>query len=133
MSQENVDVVLGQFESTNARDFAAVTDEWAEDVIAVAHLAGIGGQVGTGKEAVAGWFWNYFREFASDWRSEVEEFRDLGDRVLIFARHHARGRASGAQVTSQNAYLYTVRGGKVSQIDVWADRDEALEAAGLSE
>src|SRR6266511_901374 len=88
MSEENVEIVLGQFESTNARDFAAVTDEWAEDVTAAAHIEGISGPVGTGREAVAEWFWNFFREFASDWRSEVEEFRDLGDRVLIVARHH---------------------------------------------
>jgi ketosteroid isomerase-like protein len=36
-------------------------------------------------------------------------------------------------VTQRTAYVYTVREGKVSRVEVWRDREEALEAAGLSE
>jgi hypothetical protein len=34
-------------------------------------------------------------------------------------------------MTFQHTYPYTVRGGKISQIEVWADSEETLEAAGL--
>jgi hypothetical protein len=37
MSQGNVEVVLKQFEDTNARDFAAAMDAYADDVRLVAH------------------------------------------------------------------------------------------------
>jgi hypothetical protein len=36
-------------------------------------------------------------------------------------------------ITTQTTYLYTVSGGKISRVEIWSDRSEALEAAGLSE
>jgi ketosteroid isomerase-like protein len=136
MSQENVEVVVGQFEGVNARAFATVMDAYAEDVILIPHgsWGALGGQqVVAGKEAVGEWFGDFFRAFASDYRFEVEEARDLGDRVFIVATHQGQGRASGVPVATQTTYLYTVRKGKVSQVELWDDHDEALEAIGFSE
>jgi ketosteroid isomerase-like protein len=135
MSQEDVDLVIGQFEGINVRDFATVRDAWTEDMTLVPHsdVLGLFGGVVTGKEAVGEFFADVFSQFASDWRAEVEESRDLGDRVLIVATHHARGRTSGLPYTAQNTYLYTLRGGKISRMEIWDDREEALKAAGLSE
>ena len=136
MSQENVEVVIGQFEGVNARAFAAVMDAYAEDVILIPHgrWGALGSnQVVAGKDAVGEWFGDWFRTFDRDYRFEVEESRDLGDRVFIVATHHGRGRSSGVPVATQTTYLYTVRKGKISQVELWDDRDEALEAAGLRE
>ena len=47
--------------------------------------------------------------------------------------HYAKGRASGAPIREQTAQVMTVRDGKITRQDFYADRDEALEAAGLSE
>ena len=123
MSQENVDVVLGQFESTNARDFAAVdgaNGRGGRDRSRPprGHRRG---QVGTGKEAVAGWFWNYFREFASDWAVRGRGSFATGVIASSSSRGTMRGgRASGAQVTSPEWRTCTrCGGGKVSQIRVW--------------
>ena len=135
MSQENVEVVVGQFENTNARDFKAVMDAYADDVILRLHdwLRNIGGEAVVGKEAVGEWFGDWFRTFDRDYRFDVDEARDLGDRVLVVATHHGRGRISGAPARQQLGYLYTVREGKISLVEAWADRARALEAAGLSE
>jgi ketosteroid isomerase-like protein len=139
MSQENVDLVLGQFEAVNARDFDAVLDAWAEDVTLLTHgdLAGLVGVTGhnavAGKEAVSDWYGDWFRQFARDYRFEIDQVHDLGDRVLIVATHHARGRTSGVPVTIRSGYLYTVREGKVSRMELWDDGNDALEAAGLRE
>jgi hypothetical protein len=45
MSQENVEIVVGQFEAVNARDFKAMMDAYADDVTLVLHadLRGGGG------------------------------------------------------------------------------------------
>src|SRR6478672_9626987 len=135
MSQENVEIVIGQFENTNARDFKAVMDAYADDVILrfTTGLRSIRGEAAVGKEAVGEWFGDWFRAFDRDYRFEVDEAHDLGDRVLIVATHHGRGRASGAPVTEQMGYLYTVRDRKVSLVEIWADQAGALEAAGLTE
>jgi ketosteroid isomerase-like protein len=135
MSEENVEIVVSQFEGVNARDFAAVMDRYADDVVLALHgdLAGLFGEGAVGKEAVGEWFGDWFRTFDDDYRFEIEEARAFGDRVFIVATHHGRGRVSGVPVTQRMAYVYTVRKGKVSRVEVWNDREAALEAAGLRE
>jgi ketosteroid isomerase-like protein len=135
MSQENVEIVVGQLENTNVRDFKAVMDAYADDVILRLHgwLRNVDGVAAVGREAVGEWFGDWFRTFDRDYRFEVDEARDLGDRVLIVATHHGRGRVSGAPVTEQMGYLYTVRDGKVSMVEIWTDPAHVLEAAGLRE
>ena len=63
----------------------------------------------------------------------VEEIIDAGDQVVVVAHHQGRGRASGVEVDTRFYEVYTVREGKVSRVDEFAERREALEAAGLSE
>jgi ketosteroid isomerase-like protein len=123
--------LVGAFEEWDC-DFAAVMDTWAEDVSLVIH-ADLGPMETTaiGKEAVGEWFGDWFRQFAPDYRFEIEETRGSGDRVFVLAAHHGRG--SGAPVTQRTAYVYTLREGKVRRVEVWADRETALEAAGLGE
>jgi ketosteroid isomerase-like protein len=135
MSRENVEVVRGQFEGVNARDFPAVMDAYAEDVVLVAHdeLAEVWGQTAEGKEAVGERFGDWFRQFAPGYRFDIEEIRDAGERVFVAARHHGHGRTSGAPVEGWNVYVYTVRDGKVCRVEMWSDRASALEAVGLRE
>jgi ketosteroid isomerase-like protein len=135
MSRENVEIVIRLFEAVNSRDFPAAMDAYADDVALVLHhdLRGGGGSGAVGKEAVGEWFGDWFRQFASDYRFDIEEARDLGDRVFLVATHHGRGRTSGVPVEQETTYLYTVRYGKVSRVEVWRNRGTALEAIGLSE
>jgi ketosteroid isomerase-like protein len=63
----------------------------------------------------------------------IEELIDAGDRVFLTAHHRGRGRGSGVEVDTRLYSLYTLRDGKVLRVDEYADRAEALEAAGLAE
>ena len=63
----------------------------------------------------------------------VEEIIDAGDQVVVVTHHEGRGRESGVEVDTRFYEFYTVREGKVSRVDEFAERREALEAAGLSE
>jgi ketosteroid isomerase-like protein len=138
MSRENVERVVRLFENTNARDFAAVMDAYAEDVVLAVYGAPyvVGtndGPVATGKQAVGEWFGDWFRTFDRDYYFDIEETRDWGDRVLIVATHHGRGRASGAPVVRRAAWIYTLSHGKIVRCDAYPDPATALEAAGKSE
>jgi len=62
-----------------------------------------------------------------------EEIIDAGDQVLVVAHHQGRGRKSGVMVDTRFYEVYTLREGKVSRVDEYTEREEALEAAGLSE
>ena len=58
---------------------------------------------------------------------------DAGDRVVVFFHEVAKGRESGAVVETDTGVIFTVKDGSVVRVDPYMDRDEALEAAGLSE
>jgi ketosteroid isomerase-like protein len=65
---------------------------------------------------------------------EPERFVDVDDeRVLVLVRVHATGTGSGVPVELRNAHEFTIRDGVLVRFKVYGDRDEALEAAGLSE
>jgi ketosteroid isomerase-like protein len=70
------------------------------------------------------------------WRSEAEEYLVLDDeRVLVFARFSGRGKTSGLeveQITGKGANLFHVRGGKVTRLVLYWDRDRALADLGLT-
>ena len=62
-----------------------------------------------------------------------EVVRDAGD-VLVISEHlRGRGRGSGAEVEMQVFSTYWFEDAKVVKRRVFVSRDEALEAAGLSE
>jgi ketosteroid isomerase-like protein len=79
--------------------------------------------------AVADWI-----EAIDDWRVEVEELIDAGnDHVFATISVSGRGKGSGAQIEQRIFTALTIRNGKITRIDDYTDRAEALEAAGLSE
>jgi ketosteroid isomerase-like protein len=130
VSQRNVEIVVGTFENTNARDFAAVMDAYADDMVLVLHgeLRALGTEGAVGKEAVGEWFGDWFRTFERDYRFEIHEARDWGDRVFVAATHHGRGRVSGAPMSGRQGWVYTVRDDKIVRCDVYAAPELALEA-----
>ena len=134
MSQADIEVVRAQFEGVNERDFQRVMDLYAEDVVLVAPPGFLIRGTFEGKEAVGEWFGDWFRQFADDYRFEIKETRDLGGGlVYVFAEYSASGKASGAVVSDSNAYLYRVKDGKVSRVQLFDTPEEALEAVSSPE
>jgi|SRR5829696_8912037 len=65
---------------------------------------------------------------------EPERFLDVDDeRVLVLVTVHAKGTGSGVPVELRNAHEFTIRDGILVRFKVYGNRDEALEAVGLSE
>jgi ketosteroid isomerase-like protein len=110
-----------------------VVDAYADDMTMTLHY----GEPGTfeGKAAVVGWFTDWFTQFGRDYRFEVEEAWAVdAERVFLLATHHGRGRPSGVPVEQRSvAYLYTLKDGKIVQLEVWGDRETALEATGIGD
>jgi uncharacterized protein len=63
-----------------------------------------------------------------DWRVEVDDCLELGDHVVVLATYHGRGRGSGAEVHQHGAHVFEVRDGKVVRLEIFADRDKAIES-----
>jgi ketosteroid isomerase-like protein len=65
---------------------------------------------------------------------EARGLTDLGSgAVLAVVTEKGSGKSSGVPVRQSFAALYTVIDGKIARITFFRDRDQALEAAGLSE
>jgi ketosteroid isomerase-like protein len=134
MSRANVEVVRDQFAATNERDFPRAMSHYAEDVeLVVDPDAFLAPGTFSGREAVGGWFADWFTTFEPGYHFDIEEARDLGDSVFLIAAHHGRGRTSGVEVHGQTGYLYRLRGGKIVRVELYSSRAETLEAAGLRE
>jgi ketosteroid isomerase-like protein len=131
MSQENVQVVLDQFAATNERDFAKAMGYYAEDVeLFVDPEAFLSGGTYRGRADVGKWFADWLTTFEPGYRFEIQEARELGDAVFLHATHSGRGKASGAEVQGETAYLYRVTDGKIDRVALYAGPAEALAAAG---
>ncbi len=133
MSQENVEIVrqsLEAYASGEIEEMLAHVDPEGE-----LHSAIIGGaeaKVFRGHDGFRRWFAET-RESFEELRTDLTEYRDLGDRIVAFGHIHARGRGSGLEIDSPTGWLFTVRRGKVVRAEGFLSRSEALEAAGLSE
>jgi ketosteroid isomerase-like protein len=66
-----------------------------------------------------------------DWRCEVEEYIEHGDHVVAMTRYRGRGKGSGVEVDTRGAHVWKFRDGKVVRLEVFADRDIALESVGI--
>lgn len=60
------------------------------------------------------------------------EFIDIGDKVVVEAWLRLEGHGSGAIADHRPFHVWTIQDGKVSRLDVYLDRAEALEAAGAA-
>jgi ketosteroid isomerase-like protein len=68
-----------------------------------------------------------------DWELEIEELLDAGDKVVAIMHQHGRAKATGLPVDMDLAQVWTIRDGKEVRMEMYANPEEALEAAGLAE
>jgi ketosteroid isomerase-like protein len=66
----------------------------------------------------------------AEFEFDVQELIDAGDRVVMVLRQVGRGKGSGAPVEMTMGWLYELRDGKIVRVSMFADREEALAAAG---
>jgi hypothetical protein len=133
MPRDKVDVAKRVVDAYNRRDvdglFAELATPDFEYYPAVTRAFEGGGY--RGREGVER-FDADTRENWEELQSLPEEFRDLGDRVLVLGRLKGRGKGSGAPVDAPQAIILDFRGDRIWRSRVYLDRAEGLRAAGLS-
>jgi ketosteroid isomerase-like protein len=132
MSQENVEVVRAAIDAANRGDWDAVFKDaapgfkWDSSRALNPDTSG----VFTADEAV-----RIFKQGVQLWESlwiEINDVIEVGDHVVVPHTFYVRGR-DGIEAQARTTWVFTIRNGKMERGCLYQDRDEALEAVGLSE
>jgi ketosteroid isomerase-like protein len=75
--------------------------------------------------------WSDARNVFGNFRNEPERVIAGGDKMVTFVTVRGRGMVSGVEVEGRIAHVYTFRGDKVTGVDSYEDREEALRVAGV--
>jgi ketosteroid isomerase-like protein len=128
MSQENLEVVRELLAAFDGQDWGAALG--AFDPAVEWSAAGQGTHHGRDGvvRSLAEWF-----EPWEEHEVETEEIAEAGDQVLVVIRLTGRGTSSNMEIDQRFFQLYSIRSGKITRMVEFVTRDEALEAAGLSE
>jgi ketosteroid isomerase-like protein len=136
MSQDNFDTILKAVEALNRRDADAFVAGVSPDVEWETNpkMVGLGGTY-RGRGGVRDFFEDLFG--LETWESihvEVEEITEASDdRVLVGMLAKARGRGSGVPTELHLWQVFWFAEGLITRRQVFWTRQEALEAAALSE
>jgi ketosteroid isomerase-like protein len=131
VSLENVEIAKRSVDAFNRRDVEALLELGTPDSVLSSQLLDASADF-RGREGIER-FYAMLSESWEEFHSVVDEYRDLGDRVLLLGRNTARGKGSGVTVEAPTAAVLDFRDGKVSRIRLYLDQSEALRAAGLAE
>jgi ketosteroid isomerase-like protein len=133
MSQENVEIVRRHIETWNRRDLTAWLALYSPDAEidwsrARGPLKGV--YRGRGERET---LWNeFFFTFDEAQIQTPQGFTDAGSEVVVSNTTHFRGR-EGIEVSASSTWVFTVENGQITRLRMFQERDEALEAVGLSE
>ena len=134
MSEENVALVKRVIAAHERGDFEAVFAAYDPEIewhggtldMAAGFEPAYYGHDGVRK------FWRTWFEAWETVSFDYEEFHDAGDVVVTILSQRVRGRTTGIEF-DWNSYgqNWTIRNGKIVRVEFYAERREALEAAGL--
>jgi hypothetical protein len=132
VSQADVEALRLAYEAFNRRDLDELTRFFDPDSYWVPSPSVWGaGKTYHGHEGLA----ELLRDLGSEWRvfqSHPEEFREVGDHILVLGRVHAQRAPDGREFDSPTAWIWEMRDGRALRLQAYADPAKALEALGLA-
>jgi ketosteroid isomerase-like protein len=128
---ENLDLVRSIYADWERGDFSST--KWADLDIEFVIADGPTPGSWTGLAAMSTAHREWLNAWA-DFRSEVDEFRELSDgRVLALTRRSGRGRASGVEVALRGTVMFEIHDRTVTRLVLYTERGRALADLGLEE
>jgi ketosteroid isomerase-like protein len=133
MSEENVELTYRAHEAFNQRDLEGFLAAMHPDTEFTPYEVAVqGGTAYRGREGMAKW-WEESLEVLPDLRVQLDDVRNLGDKVFLRGSLRGHGAGSGAAIERPLWGLLEFRTDCKFRYWAFASEAEALEAAGLSE
>ena len=133
MSKENLETVQRSFAKYNRGEVEAALEEWTPDAVwdwSNGHGFDAGVYRGHGEIRA---FWQERLAAFEEIRLEIVGLVEVDDdRVIVENVGYVRGRY-GIEAEARSAWLIRFRGGEQTRLTLYQTKQEALEAAGLSE
>lgn len=133
MSEENVEIVRRSFAAYDSGGLDALAEFWHPNI----DWRAVEGYIDdVGRIRGADGLRQYYRQWEETFdavRVEIEELTEAGDEVVALLRSVGRMKGSDAEIDIRYAVVISIRDGKIARGREYSTREEALEAAGLSE
>jgi uncharacterized protein len=133
MSQSDVDSLRRGYEAFNRRDIEGLLTFFDPDATWIPSSSAWGaGRAYHGHEGVV----RLFEELERDWeefQSLPQEFRQVGDLILVLGDVRAIPKGGGREIRSPTAWIWEMRDGKALRLQAYTDPRRALEALGVRE
>ena len=112
-------------------DEEAVLREIQPDVVAIPFGATLEGKSYHGFEEVLAW-WRHEILASWEWFEVIpEEFRRVGDRILVTGHWNTRGKGSGVELRTVATWVIEMRDGKIAYWHTYTDHAQALREIGV--
>ena len=132
MSRENVEIVTALVDAWNRGDVEALLEPFHPDCEVVFPPEVPEPGPFRGRAELRAWIEGFLGAWESH-RAEVVELTEEGEVVLAMLHMSGRGSVSGIEMDETDAHVFTFGDGKIIKWQNFAERADALEAAGLSE
>jgi hypothetical protein len=84
-----------------------------------------------GHEGVRRYFASFYEAMDRIWL-DADEFRQVGDKVLMHGKLWTRGRSTGLETSIEAFLLWTIRDELIVRVEIFASEEEALTASEAS-
>jgi ketosteroid isomerase-like protein len=132
-AQQNVELVHRAYDAFNRRDLDAFLEFFDPEVELTARFMELeGSPYYRGHDGIREW-WRRLLGIFPDFRAELLEVRDFGDRVIAPVRVRGHGAEGGVPIDETLWQAIKLRDGRATWWRNFATEAEAVEAAGLRE
>jgi ketosteroid isomerase-like protein len=111
------------YAAINARDRAAIRALTGPDIVFATTV-----EAYRGPQALLEWMDEGDDAF-DDFSVELLEVEELGEHVVASMRQRGRGKASGAEVDDRITHVWTLRDGRATRLQSFANHDDAFRYA----
>jgi ketosteroid isomerase-like protein len=130
MAQSDIDVVCGSHDAFRRRDLDAFVEYMDPGIEFTSLVLEVEGTY-RGHEGIRSW-WNDILAVFPEWQPQVEDAREVGDRVVLRVRAEGAGTGSGIDQDRVIWQVAEVRDGRLRSWRFFRTEQEALVAAARS-